>query len=191
MPESGRVSVAAARALVAVGMVYVAGAAPLTAQADDARQKVDSAMAPLAWLAGEWHGRGSVQMPAGREEADVVERVESRLDGRVLVIEGIGRDAAAGTADARVVHHAFAILSYDPDAGQYVMRAFRDGRFVDAETRLEDGVFSWGFPVPGGRIRYYIRDDGGEWLETGEFSPDGANWRRFFEMRLKRVAAAH
>lgn len=145
-------------------------------------------MAPLGWLVGEWRGLGSMQTPAGRSTASVLEMVESRLEGRVLVIEGIGRDTAAG-AGGHVVHHAFAVLSYDPDAGRYAMRAFRDGRFVDAETRLGDGVFTWGFPVPGGRVRYHIRQDSGDWLETGEYSPDGTNWRQFFEMRLRRAAA--
>lgn len=176
--------------LVALPLLCGAVTMPLPAQIADARPIVDSAMAPLAWLVGEWRGPGTMQTRAGPQVADVLERVESRLDGRVLVIEGIGRDMAAGEGAGQVVHNAFALLSYDPDAGRYVMRAFREGRFVDADAELSDGVFTWGFAVPGGRVRYHIRHDAGNWLETGEFSPNGANWRQFFEMRLDRVAAA-
>lgn len=89
-----------------------------------------------------------------------------------------------------MVHHAFAVLTYDPDSARYAMRAFREGRFVDADTQLSDGVFTWRLAVPGGHVRYHIRQDAGDWLETGEFSPDGTNWRQFFEMRLNRAVAA-
>lgn len=168
-----------------VTLVMLAIAAPASAQVNTPARTVDSAMTPLAWLVGEWRGQGTMQTPAGRQIADVHERVESRLEGRVLVIEGIGRDASSG----QVAHHAFGVLSYDPDARRYAMRAFREGRFVDADTELNDGVFTWGFAVPGGRVRYHLRQEEGNWVETGEFSPDGATWRQFFEMRLNRASA--
>ncbi|MEO7648207.1 MAG: hypothetical protein ABIV11_08240 [Gemmatimonadaceae bacterium] len=89
----------------------------------------------------------------------------------------------------RVVHHAFGVLTYDPERGQYAFRALRDGGVIDAETTLADGVFTWGFPVPGGRIRFHIRQVDGEWHETGEYSADGATWHKMLEMKLRRVGA--
>lgn len=175
--------IAGIRVFAVLAMVVLV--VPAGAQAGNAARTVDSAMTPLAWLVGEWRGQGTMQTPAGRQIADVHERVESRLDGRVLVIEGTGRDASSG----QVAHHAFGVLSYDPDARRYAMRAFREGRFVDADTELNDGVFTWGFAVPGGRVRYHLRHEDGSWVETGEFSPDGATWRQFFEMRLNRASA--
>ncbi|MEX1113453.1 MAG: hypothetical protein WED32_03295 [Patescibacteria group bacterium] len=35
-------------------------------------------------------------------------------------------------------------------------------------TPVADGVFTWGFQIPGGRIRFHIRQVDGEWHETGE-----------------------
>lgn len=168
--------------------LFVLGGA-VQAQRPGAGAAADSAMAPLAWLIGEWEGDAESLTPGGRSVAKVRERVEGRLDGRVLVIEGIGREPSADGA-GRVVHHAFGILTYDPERGQYSFRALRDGGVVDAETSLAGGVFTWGFPVPGGgRVRFQIRQVEGEWHETGEYSADGTTWRRMLEMRLRRVAA--
>lgn len=172
-----------------IALSWLAVAAPLAAQRLGAGAAVDSAMAPLAWLIGDWEGEGSMQTRTGREGAAVREKVESRLDGRVLVMEGIGREPTSDET-GRVVHHAFGVLSYDPEKRQYIFRAFRDGGAIDPAGRLADGVFIWEFEVPGGRTRYLIRQDKGEWLETGEFSSDGTTWRKFFEMRLHRVGAA-
>ena len=159
------------------------------AQRPGAGTPVDSAMAPLGWLVGEWEGTGTMQMRTGAEVASVHEKVEGRLGGRVLIMEGIGREPR-GDRSGRVVHHAFGVLSYDPENKRHLFRAFRDGGVVEAETRLADGVFTWEIAVPGGRSRYQIRRDGEEWLETGEYSADGSTWRKFFEMRLRRVASA-
>lgn len=161
---------------------------PAGAQRPGAGAAADSAMAPLAWLVGEWEGEGVSQTPTGRSAATVRETVESRLNGRVLVIEGVGREPSAD-GKGRVVHHAFGLLTYDPEHGQYAFRALRDGGVIDAETSLADGVFTWGFSIPGGRIRFHIRQVDGEWHETGEYSADGAAWRKMLEMKLRRVGA--
>lgn len=172
---------------LAAGTVMLFAAGSADAQRPGAGAAVDSAMAPLAWLVGQWEGSGTMQTRTGSEVATVRESVEARLGGRVLVVEGIGREPSAD-GNGRVVHHAFGMLSYDPERRQYVFRAFRDGGVVDAETRLADGVFTWEIAIPQGRSRYHIKLDGQEWLETGEYSLDGTTWRKFFEMRLRRIA---
>ena len=163
---------------------------PLGAQRPGAGAAVDSAMAPLAWLIGEWDGAGTMHSRSGSSTASIREKVEARLGGRVLLMEGIGREPYAdGTG--RVLHHAFGVLSYDPETREYIFRAFRDGGAINPVSRLADGVFTWEFDIPGGgRTRYVIRNDSGEWLETGEYSLDGSTWRKFFEMRLHRDEAA-
>lgn len=171
----------------AAGSVMLFASASAGAQRPGAGAAVDSAMAPLAWLAGQWEGSGTMQTRTGSEVATVRESVEARLGGRVLVMEGIGREPSTD-GNGRIVHHAFGVLSYDPERKQHVFRAFRDGGVVEADTRLVDGVFTWEIAIPNGRARYHITRDGEEWLETGEYSLDGSTWRKFFEMRLRRVA---
>ena len=171
------------------GAVLLFAVTSASAQRPGAGAAVDSAMAPLAWLVGEWEGTGTMQTRTGSEVAAVREKVEGRLGGRVLIMEGIGREPAAN-GNGRVVHHAFGVLSYDPEKRQHIFRAFRDGGVVEAETSLVDGVFTWEIAIPNGRSRYRIQRDGEEWLETGEYSLDGTTWRKFFEMRLRRVRSA-
>ena len=175
-------------ASIVVAFAALGAAHPVDAQRPGAGAAADSAMAPLAWLIGEWEGTGVSQMPGGSSSAAVRESVQGRMNGRVLVIEGIGREPSAD-GSGRIVHHAFGVLTYDPERRQYAFRALRDGGVIDAETSLADGVFTWGFPVPGGKIRFRIRQVGGEWHETGEYSPDGSNWRQMLDMKLRRVGA--
>jgi hypothetical protein len=184
-----RVTIATLAAWVAA--LIVSWPAPASAQtATDAGAAVTAAMEPLSWLVGEWEGEGWSESAGGRSIALVTERVESRLDGRVLFVEGIGHVKEATGSPGEVVHHAVGVLSYDPARAGYLFLAFRDGRVVEARTSLEDGVFVWGFDVPGGQVRYRIRQDAGDWLESGDFSRDGgATWRPFFEMRLHRTGA--
>ena len=158
----------------------------------DASPVTRAAMEELAWLEGHWEGEASYQTPTGdRETILQTERIERRLNGVVLVVEGTGREKNADGSPGEVVFQAFGVISYDPDRERYTFRAFRDGRSIDAETSLEAGVFTWSFETPGaGHVRFRIRNDQGAWHETGEFSRDGQEWHPFFEMRLHRTGEA-
>lgn len=177
--------------LVMVAASAVA-AEPARAQSrpPDASSATARAVAALAWLEGAWEGEAWYgAAPESRDTILMSERVERRLDGQVLVVEGIGREPTADGSAGHVVHHALGVLSYDPDQERYTFRAYKEGRSIDPQTALEDGVFTWSFEAPGqGRIRYRIRQVDGEWRETGEFSRDGAVWHPFFEMTLHRAA---
>ncbi|HET8548798.1 MAG TPA: DUF1579 family protein [Bryobacteraceae bacterium] len=145
-------------------------------------------MKKLDFLLGEWRGGGWIQMGPEKQEFEGRESVASKLGGLILTIEGVHhRKAGSGTP----VHNAFAVVSYDPRARMYQFRAYTaNGQALTADGRIRDGGFEWGFEVPGGsgmKIRYFIRlDDKGKWVETGEMSRDGSEWRQFFEMRLTR-----
>lgn len=159
----------------------------------DAPGAADNPMAALAFLVGEWQGTGWIRMGPGEPHRFVQhETVETRLDGGVLLIEGVGHDPDDEDA---IVHHAFAVLSYSAAEERYVMRAYRglgDGQtlMVDAEAEVIDGALVWGYEHPqAGLMRYTIREDeDGRWHETGEMSRDGGEtWFAFFEMVLERV----
>jgi hypothetical protein len=155
---------------------------PASASADSMK-RVD-------FLVGTWKGESWIEYrPGERQTASMIETVESRLDGLVLTLEGVGRAEAPGTGGEAIVHHAFAVLSYDAGAGRYQMRAVRKGSgSVDANVRAGDGMLEWGFEHPqAGKIRYTIRlNEKGQWFEIGERSTDGTTWTKFFEMTLDR-----
>jgi len=144
------------------------------------------------WV-GRWRGEGSMQMGPGEpKKSSVDEKIESKLDGMVLLIEGIGKATDPATKQESVVHHALAILSYDAASSQYKFRSYlKDGRSTDAWLNVTgENKFQWGFDIPGrGKTRYSITLDPIKktWNEIGEFSADGTAWSKFFEMNLKKT----
>jgi hypothetical protein len=147
-----------------------------------------SEMKKLNFLIGEWKGGGSIQMGPEKREFEGTEIVQSKLGGVVFTIDGMHH---AKGQPGTPLHNALAVVSYDMRAKGYQFRAYTaNGQALTADAHLRDGGLEWGFDVPGGsgmKIRYFIRlDDKGQWLETGEMSRDGSEWRQFFEMRLTR-----
>jgi hypothetical protein len=142
---------------------------------------------------GQWQGEGSMQMGSGpARKSNVVETLQFKLDGTVMLIEGIGKAVDPQTNQSQVVHHAMAILSYDPATGQYNFHTYlKDGRSTPAVLKvIEENKYEWGFDVPNGKIKYLIAIDPAKktWHEIGEFSNDnGKTWMKFFEMNLTKV----
>lgn len=143
------------------------------------------AMKKLNFLVGEWKGQGWTEfVPGQRGTASITEKVQSKLSGLVMLIEGLGEH------EGKIVHNAMAVLWYDERAKLYRLRSFlTDGRAVDAEAKFIGEDFQWSFQSPmGAGIRYTVRlTDKGEWFEKGEMSQDGKTWRQFHEMTLQRV----
>lgn len=179
---------------LALGLAPIATPRPATAQeaataTSESAQR--EALEPLLWLVGEWEGEGWIQMgPGQRSTFTIHERAETALGDRLIVVEGLGHAAGAEEDAGEVVHHAFGVLSWDGEKGDYRFSTYRaDDTGVDARATVEDGVVTWGFETRRGQVRYHIRrteDDA--WRENGEFSPDqGTTWHPFFEMTLHRV----
>ena len=94
----------------------------------------------FAFLTGRWSGEGWIQMGPERHAFRQTERVAPMLDGSIMTIEGKGVDPA----DPKVVHHhAFAILSWNPEAQRYDFRSYaggRAGRWRPVGPALRDGT---------------------------------------------------
>ena len=140
-------------------------------------------------MVGNWKGDGFLQKGKDISERSLVdETVQMKLDGMLMVVEGVGKLA---DGSGKVVHHAFGVLSYDGLADQYKFRAYlADGRNTDAWFNvIAANKFQWGFDVPNGKIRYTIIIDPSAktWNETGEFSRDEKTWFKTFEMNLERT----
>lgn len=146
-------------------------------------------MKKLAFLAGDWKGEGWYQRgPAPRELIVQTEKVSSRLSGKVLLVEGLGRRRLENGAAGDIVHDALGTIWWDAEKKQYRFLAHSAAQgSVDTTIEVGDNTAVWGFPVPQGRVRYTIRlTEKGEWNEVGEFSRDGQSWMKFFEMTLVR-----
>lgn len=149
-------------------------------------------MKKLAAWTGRWKGEGLMQSGPGGVggKSTVDEVIEMKLDGLLLVVEGIGK-APDGAGKEKVVHHAFGILSYDEVAGSFKFRTYlTNGRGAETWFNvLSETSFEWGFDTPnGGKVKYAITLDNTrtKWNEIGQYSGDGKSWNKFFEMNLTR-----
>ncbi|HYI12167.1 MAG TPA: DUF1579 family protein [Thermoanaerobaculia bacterium] len=152
---------------------------------------VNPEMRKLDWLVGEWKGEATVQMGPGPAQTVVQhERVQSKLDGKVLLIEGLGKRKMEDGSAGATVHDALAILSYNPEKKNYRFNTWLADR-PSGEAVLEvtgPTTAVWGLETPRGRMRYTVDlTEKGEWLEIGEWSTDGTKWTKFIEMRLSKV----
>ncbi len=153
---------------------------------------VRAAMEKVAWLVGEWEGEGWRAGPDGVVETfKVRERVEPKLGGLILLIEGRGwSDGADGAAIEG--HHAIGVFSYDAYAQQYHFDAFvKEGYQTRATPEISEHYYAWSHPAgPSAEMRYAAElSEDGAWRETGSYCR-GDDCRQTFEMRLTRINVA-
>jgi hypothetical protein len=145
-----------------------------------------AAMQRLSGLIGRWTGEAWMMVGQQRENTTMTETVEAKLEGTVLLIEGLGVAPVAG-GQTRIVHHALAILSFDPRTRTYSMRSHvGSGYSGDFAVEVTDSALVWTREVPQGRIRNTARIGNGVWHEIGEFSRDGTSWMQIMEIRLRK-----
>src|SRR5579864_6283990 len=95
------------------------------------------------------------------------EEVQYKLDGLILIVEGVGRTKA----DGKPALQALGIVSYDDESGTYHMRAFNDGRFLETEVKLINKGMAWGFALGQYRMTSLMRiDEKGAWTEQHEIT---------------------
>lgn len=143
------------------------------------------AMSKINFLKGKWSGEGWIQMGKGKEYFSQTESVVQKANGTVITIDGLGIDKSTN----KIIHDAFAVISYDLTNNKYLMRAFKsDGKYIDADASFDkNGNFVWNFVHPlAGQTRYTITHIDNKWVERGEMSKDGINWFQFFEMTLSK-----
>lgn len=157
--------------------------------AQDANKVADKMAVFQSWV-GHWQGSGSMRMGPGEPKTSTVdERIETRLNGNVVIVEGVGKHTENNIET--VVHHAFGVLGFNPIKDEYSFRTFlMDGKTTDAWFKvIGENQYQWGFDAGNGKIRYTITINAAKstWNEIGEYSADGNNWMKFFEMNLTKV----
>ena len=145
-----------------------------------------AAMKKLAFLVGEWSGEASVlRGPSQFLKLAQTESAQFKLDGLVLVIEGVGRTKA----DGKLALQALGLISFDDETGTYKMRAFNDGRWLETEVKLADGEnsISWGFELGEFKTRTVMRiNENGEWTELGELVIGDRPAQKMTDLRARR-----
>ena len=174
---------------IIIASILISFTSTLSAQEEKVHQEK---MKVFNEWAGQWQGSGWMQSGPGEPKNFMVnETIQPKLDATIMMIEGIGKTKDDQTAAETTVHHALAILSYDPASSQYKFKShLKNGRSTEAWfTVVADNKFQWGFDMPQGKVRYSITIDPVEkkWNEFGEFSSDGTTWRKFIEMNLKKI----
>lgn len=170
-------------------LALLALAIMVEAQTPGAAQRAE--MKRLDFLLGQWQGEGWIMLGQGeRRTFKQTETVQSKLDGLLMVVDGLGKGKTPEKQEEVVVHNAFAVVSYDNETKTFRWRAYRaDGFALDTEGKVGDKSLAWGFRSPqGGDIRFTINlTEKDQWNEVGEFSRDGKSWIKFFEMTLQRM----
>ncbi len=143
-----------------------------------------AAMKKLSFLVGKWTGEARIFRGVGESlELVQTEVAEFRMNGLVLMIEGIG----CAAADGKPALQALGMISFDDESGTYHMRAFNDGRYLETEVMLaENGIgMTWGFTLGEIKTSSLMRiGELGDWTELHEITIGSQPPRRFMEVRV-------
>lgn len=144
-----------------------------------------AAMKKIGFLIGKWAGEARLlRGPAESVELLQTEEAQYKLDGLILVLEGIGRTKSGGQS----VLQAFGIIAYDDESGTYRMRAFNDGRFLETQVSLlEEGKgMTWGFVLGEIRTNSVLRmNERGEWTELTEITIGSEPPKKLLELTVR------
>lgn len=148
------------------------------------------AMKNLTFLAGQWEGEGWIMNREGNKNTFTqTEDIQWKMDGELLLIEGLGKSYDEALQEERVIHNALATVTYNTQTGNYDFQSYVAGRGSGTAVGklLDEKTFQWELSAPHGKIRYTITiNKEGQWYEVGEYSPDGQVWNQFFEMTLTK-----
>ena len=143
------------------------------------------AMKKLGFLVGKWAGEARLlRGPTESVELLQTEEAQYKLDGLIVVIEGIGRTKSGG----QPLLQALGIVSYDDESRTYHLRAFNDGRFLEAEMKLlkNSKGMTWGFTLGEIRTNSVLQiNERGEWTELAEISIGSQPPKKLLELTVR------
>jgi hypothetical protein len=146
-----------------------------------------TAMEKLDFLFGDWSGEASAARgPGVIVELSQTEVAEFKLDGLVLMIEGVGRTKLGG----KLALQALGLISFDDATGSYRMRAYNDGRWLETDVKLlDDGKsLSWGFSLGEISTKSLLRiNEKGEWTELAEITIGARLPQKLMELVVRQV----
>jgi hypothetical protein len=146
-----------------------------------------TAMKKLGFLVGKWSGEARLLRGPG-EWIDLHQSEEAhyKLDGLILIIEGVGQTKS----DGHFVLQALGVISFDDETAAYRMRAFNDGRFLEGEVKLlaQDKAITWGFALGQITTKSVLRiNENGEWTELAEIKIGSEPPKTLLELTVRRL----
>ncbi|GAB3332704.1 hypothetical protein GCM10027429_12370 [Marivirga atlantica] len=151
----------------------------LNAQPAQTDQIAKNEVSKLTFMEGYWEGTGWRYSADGQKHSfEQTEKVQFKLDGTAILVEG------HGTSNGKTVHDAMAVITYDKEKQNFRFSSnLSDGKGGVFTGEIIDGKFYW---YPNDFIRYIITvNNNGQWHEIGEMNRNG-NWFQFFEMTLNK-----
>jgi len=147
-----------------------------------------AAMKKVDFMVGKWTGEGWMDMGPMRSTFHGTETVQRKLDGVALLVEGAFFGQRPGSNVEVPVHTTLGVISFDPKTEKYRFSTWlATGSSGEHELKTLPNGWQWSIDAPNGTVRFTMTlNDAGDWFEIGERSPDGTNWKKFFEMTLKR-----
>jgi hypothetical protein len=112
------------------------------------------------------------------------EEAQYKLDGLIVVIEGVGRTKTGG----QPLLQAFGIVSYDDESKTYRLRAFNDGRFLETEVKLMEEAkgMTWGFALGEVKTKSVLWiNENGEWTELAEITVGSQPPKKLLELNVR------
>ncbi len=137
--------------------------------------QAQKAMERVAYLVGEWEGEGwIIRGPGPRTTFRQKEFIAPAANRTAVTLRGEGSVFDSASGRWRVVFEAGGLLTYDAAEKRYKMlNVGGNGRALALEPEIRENGMTWGFDMPGSRIRYVIsHPPDGTFTEIGEMSAD-------------------
>ena len=147
------------------------------------------ALAPFAWLVGEWEGTATIHTAnGGTMSLQQRESVTSAAFATALIIQGRGMMNVNGSP--RQLWDAAGLFAYDTPTKTFSFSsASGSGLAQTFAVSTQGSGFTWSYvEAAGARVRYVItRTADDKWKEIGERSEDGgATWTTTIDLLLAR-----
>jgi len=145
----------------------------------------------LSFMKGTWKGNGWIMMGRERKTFIQTETISPRVDGKLLIVDGVGYDADSTLSAPKIIHNAFGVISFNQEMNSITMLSYSStgGKMENKIIFTGEKTIEWSFMSENGATIRFREDfsDEGYWIETGEYSTNGVEWFPFFKMTLERV----
>lgn len=139
----------------------------------------------LSFLEGSWEGSVWMDYKGQKLTLKGREVVAFKAGGTVLAVDG--KYTVMTNGNERVVHDAFAYITWSAKNG-YILRSFlANGLNAEYTLQVREDGYTWSQtnPTLGGEVRYTMTLTNGRWVEIGE-RKEADRWVKFMELDVAK-----